>query len=294
MAVVIPSPPYRIALVGAGRVGTAVAELLRRTGHRVTGVASATARSALRASERLAAPIFDAAADLPAHDLVLIATPDGAISEVARAVSRRMEPGTVVVHFAGSLGIDVLHAVTEAGGLACALHPVQACPDVDTAITRLPGSAWGVTCSQGVEKWASNLIERDLQGVPVSVNELDRPLWHAASVTTSNGIAALLATGEAMLAAMGIEHPQRVLGPLAAGTVANAREGGGGAATLTGPLVRGEVSTIARHLERLRNRAPHLSASYALAAHSILDAAHRAGRVDGPTVRRVTGLLESS
>jgi predicted short-subunit dehydrogenase-like oxidoreductase (DUF2520 family) len=294
MAVVIPSPPYRIALIGAGRVGTAVAELMRRRGHLIVGVASATAGSAVRASERLEAPAFDATTDLPPCELVLIATPDAAIAGVARAVSSRMEPGTVVVHFAGSLGIDVLSSVTDVGGLPCALHPVQACPDVDTAVARLPGSAWGVTCSHGLEEWASALIERDLEGVPVLVHESERPLWHAAAVTTSNGIAALLATGEAMLAAMGVECPHRVLGPLAAGTVANARDGGGGAATLTGPVARGEVETVARHLDRLGAEAPHLSEAYVLAARLIVIAARRARSLDDATIERLAELLEGS
>lgn len=293
MAVVTPTPPYRIALIGAGRVGTAIAELMRRSGHRIAGVASGTAQSAELASERLAAPVFDATGELPACDLVLIATPDDAIAAVARVVSRSIEPGMVVVHLAGSLGVDVLRAVTGMGGLACALHPVQACPDVDTAIERLPGSAWGLTCSPGVDEWASKVIEHDLGGVPIAVEEVDRPLWHAAAVTTSNGVAALLATGEAMLVSIGIEHPERVLGPLAAGTVANARARGG-AATLTGPVVRGEVNTIARHLDRLRDHAPQLCQSYVLVARSVLAAARRAGRVDDATVNGVVKLLEGA
>jgi predicted short-subunit dehydrogenase-like oxidoreductase (DUF2520 family) len=96
---------------------------------------------------------------------------------------------------------------------------------------------------------------------------------------TSNGIAALLATAESILQKIGVADPEGVLGPLAAGAVANARAGGGGGATLTGPVVRGEVSTLRRHLEALEARAPELVPAYRLVARTILAAAARAGRL---------------
>ncbi len=294
MAAVIPTPPYRIALIGAGRVGTAVAELLRGNDHEIAGVAAATSRSAAAASVRLGAPIFGGADELPACDLVLIGTPDRAIRGVAERASRQIRPGTVVIHFAGSLGTSVLRSVMEAGGLACALHPVQACPDVDTAIKRLPGSAWGVTCEPGLEEWAAGLVQTDLRGLAVQVDEDDRALWHAAAVTTSNGIAALLDFGEALLTSIGVEAPEQVLAPLAVGTVSNARHGGGGGATLTGPLVRGETDTIAGHLRGLKRRAPGLSETYVLVARSILSAATRVGRMDASTTREIVAILEDS
>jgi predicted short-subunit dehydrogenase-like oxidoreductase (DUF2520 family) len=96
---------------------------------------------------------------------------------------------------------------------------------------------------------------------------------------TSNGIAALLAYGESILAAIGIDEPERVLGPLAEGTVANAVAGGGGGATLTGPIVRGEGATVKRHLTALRSRYPQLAAGYEGVADLILNAAVRSERI---------------
>jgi predicted short-subunit dehydrogenase-like oxidoreductase (DUF2520 family) len=288
----IPPPPHRVALIGAGRVGTAVAELMRRSNHLIVGVASATASSTSAGANRLHAPVFDLGAELPGCDLVLIGTPDGAIEAVARHLARRIRPGIVVVHFSGSAGVGPLESVTRAGAFACALHPVQACPDVDTAITRLPGSAWGVTCPVELRDWAVTLVAEDLGGLPVVVDEADRPLWHAAAVATSNGIAALMATGELILTSIGVERPERVLVPLAAGTVSNARARGGGAATLTGPVVRGEVSTIVRHLDHLRTHAPDLAGTYALITRTILSTAHRTKRVGDATLREVSEVLD--
>lgn len=286
-----PTSSLRIALVGAGRVGTAVTELLRRRGHIVAGVASRSAASARRSAELLGAPEFDVESELPAADLVLLGVPQGAIEAVAAQVAPRLGARSVVAHFAGSIGIAPLRPALDEGAGAVALHPVQACPDVNTAIERIPGSAWGVTASDGLTGWASDLVARDLEGLAVRVREGQRPLWHAASVIASNGIAALLATGEEMLRSIGVESPERVLGPLAAGAVANARAGGGGAATLTGPVVRGEDGIVAGHVYHIGASAPGLSDDYARVTRVVISAASRARRIDDETAAHMIKLL---
>lgn len=285
-----------IALVGAGRVGTAVASLLRDEGHAITGVTSRSETSASRGAARLGATTFDLRGALPdGTDLVLLGVPDPAIGEVAHDLGSRSLEGTVVIHFSGSLGIAPLAPIVQAGGKAAALHPVQACPDIDTAIRRLPGCAWGVTCLDAVtEGLAANLIARDLRGVPVKVAEADRPLWHAAAVTTSNGIAALMGAGEAILSAIGVDEPQHVLSPIAAGTVSNAAEGGGGAATLTGPMVRGEDGTVRRHVDALMERAPELLPLYRAAALLIVESAQVSGRISTGDRDAIVEIVEGS
>jgi predicted short-subunit dehydrogenase-like oxidoreductase (DUF2520 family) len=282
----------RLALVGAGRVGTAVASLLRNAGHEVVGVVSRSDASARSAARHLGAPTFARLNDLPPADLVLIGATESAIEEVARAVALNVVPGTVVVHFAGTFGLAPLRNAIANGARGAALHPVQAMPSVEQALARLPGSAWGVTCPPDLRAWAHSLIQADLRGEPIDVREEDRPLWHAASVTTSNGLAALLYAGERMLDAIGVERPESVLGPLVSGTLANALQGGGGGATLTGPAVRGERPTVDRHLHALRDRAPELAASYRLAARLVLEGAEAAGRVAPDDAQEMWALLE--
>ena len=270
--------PLRVALVGAGRVGTAVTLILDRSGFEVAGVSSRTKASQTAAARRLGCDEFDYRTGLPPTDVVLLGVGDEALEEVAELVALRIEGSTRVIHFSGSVGTRPLAPVVAAGGRALALHPVQACPDVDTAIARLPGAAWGVTGEGDDVEWAKRLISDALQGTPVRVGEEDRAAWHAAAVMVSNGIAALLAIGESMLAGIGVEPPEVVLGPIAAGTVQNAREGGGGAATLTGPVVRGEAHIIDRHLRALAGS--DLSDRYARVVQMIVSAARAAGRID--------------
>ena len=277
----------RVALVGAGRVGTAVAYLLQQKHHEIVAVSSRSTDVALRAAERLNSDVCRVD-ELPVADLVLLGVPDGAIEAVAEAVSERVRDGAFVCHFAGSYGPALLKSVVERGATGCATHPVQACPSVDAAIARLPNSAWGVTCTDpGAQDRIMELIDRDLDGLPIAVPEEVRSIWHAASVTTSNGIAALMAAAESMLADIGIDDPVRVLGPLAAGTVQNAREGGGAGPTLTGPVVRGEKEAIRRHLHALMDMHGSHFDEYRTVAYLIVQAALGAGRINDDTATEI-------
>ena len=285
----LPDPPFRVALVGAGRVGTAVAFLLRNAGHQIVSVSSRSSASAEAAAARLGAPVVQAG-DIRDVDVALLGVPDPALTDVVAGLPR---VGSVLVHFAGAAGIGPLASGSTERAL-CALHPVQACPDVEAAIRRLPGSAWGVTCTRGAEAWARRLVEEDLKGTAFGVAEEDRVVWHAAAVTTSNGISALLAVGESLLASIGIARPEQVLGPIAAGTVLNALERGGGGLALTGPVVRKETGLIVRHVDEIARRAPDLLPAYLQSLHMIVSSALAAGRIDHADELLLRQALDSS
>ena len=287
MASTLPTP-FSFALIGAGRVGTAVARILQDAGHVCLAVASRSDASRARTAALLAAPEYTIDS-LPEHDVTLLGVVDTAIERVAQKIAPDSHPGHVVIHFAGAFGLAPLESVIKAGGWGCALHPVQACPDIATAIERLPGSAWGVTCTWPAQGWARSLISGPLQGTPIDVDERARPVWHAAAVSTSNGIAALMAIGERLLMSIGTSEPEKILGPLALGTVTNAVTGGGGAKTLTGPAVRGDTRTIEHHIEAIRQSAPELLESYSLTARVILEA----GRLDPGTANSIRALLDA-
>lgn len=294
-ATTLPRPPYRVALVGAGAVGTAVSLVLRSRSHSISAVWSRTPSSAQRAGEVLATDVAATPEEaVRGATLVLIGAVDHAIAPLAHEVAAGVSAGAVVVHFAGSLGTQPLEAAARSGARAAALHPVQALPDVATALDRLSGSAWGVTADDDVATWSERFVEDEMGGQVVHVDEGDRPLWHAAAVSTSNGIAAVTSTGMAILSGLGIAAPADVLGPLAAGTVANVVARGGSGDAFTGPVVRGDAATIARHLDGLRARAPELLDEYVSVARAIVAGAARAGRLDASTHAAMATLLEAS
>ena len=286
-----PLARFHFGLLGAGRVGTAVSCLLRAAGHVPVGVWSRSEASARKAARSLGSRTVDSPGDLGGCEVVLIGASDPAIADVAGTMAPHVAPGVKVVHFAGSLGLEPLGPVTHAGALACALHPVQSCPDVDRAVRRLPGSAWGVTCSTAAEDWAIGLVEGDLAGRTVKVAETDRRAWHAAAVMTSNGLAALLGGGEAVLRALQVDAPRAVLAPLAEGTLRNAVEADDGIG-LTGPVARGETATVEGHLSALADVDQGLAEIYADVARVIVSGALWTGGIDDRTAHEMRRLLE--
>lgn len=188
--------------------------------------------------------VADAAADV---DLVLIATPDAAIAEVADAVA----PGrAVVAHVAGSLGLDVL-----GGHERCAaLHPLMSLPDPIVGAARLVGGWFAVAGDPIVEELAAAFGGRTFM-----IADEDRALYHAAAAVASNHLVALLGHAARLGAAAGV--PADALFALALGSADNAAMLGPTAA-LTGPAARGDETTIDAHLAAIGERAPRELAAY--------------------------------
>lgn len=281
----LAAPPRRftLCLVGAGRAGTAVAAALQAAGNAVAGVASRSDASAEAAAARFDAPVVRPGG-LPRCDVVLLGVPESALETVAAEVARPVEPGTVVWHLAGSVGVRPLEPVLAAGGRRCALHPVQGFPDADAGLARLAGSSWGLTCDAGLEAWARTVVTEDLGGRVFGLAEEDRPVWHAAAVTAASGAIAIMSLGERLLASIGVHSAGDVLGPLAGAAVANAAARGA-SASLTGPAVRGEWETVISHVDALEATAPDLVEPYREATRLIVRAAVLAGKMS-PEARR--------
>ena len=287
-----PKTPFRLVLIGAGRVGTAVTELLRRRGHSITGVASRTQDSAQRAAQLLRTTTFDLDGAMPEADVVLVAVSDDALPKVIDRIAPSARSGMVFWHVSGSLALETLRPVIERGAQGCAVHPMQACPSVDAAIANLPGSTWGVTVTPGLDSWAPRLVSEDLQGVPVVISPEHRALWHAASITTSTGINAVLAVGEALLEEIGVQRPHEALGPLALGTLKHSLSHGA-RQSVTGPLVRGEDATLRRHLRALEDASDgSLRQDYLLVARLVLERAGLAGRINDALSLQMRALLD--
>jgi len=212
-----------VRIVGAGRAGTAMAIALREVGWDVEPF-----------------PVRDADVSGAAGgvDLLVLATPDGVIDEVARAV----EPATdaVVAHLAGSLGLDVL----EPHPRRAAIHPLVALPDGATGARRLRSGGWFAVAGDELAR----RVVADLGGRPFEVADDKRALYHAAAVVASNHLVALLGQAERIAATAGV--PFEALLDLVGSTLANVVELGP-ASALTGPAARGDDATIRRHLEAL-------------------------------------------
>ena len=239
-----------VRVVGPGRAGRSMAVALTSVGWRVQELLG---RDAPPESLRSAAT---------GVDVVVLATPDESVAEVAAAV----EPvaSTVVLHLAGSLGLDVLAPHER----RAAVHPLVAMPDPDVGSRRLLAGSWFAVAGDAMA-WR---IVADLGGRAFEVADEHRAAYHAAAVIASNHLVALLGQAERVAATAGV--PFEAYLDLVRATVDNVAALGP-AAALTGPAARGDETTIARHLDAI---GPDERATYEAMAR---EARRLAGRPDG-------------
>ena len=248
------------ALAGPGRAGSSVALALVAAGWKSTGITGRTVESpSTRAAvARLGCPPV-VAADLGrgAH-LVVIATPDAVIPEVAGAIAPGLEPGALVVHCSGAQGLDALAPIAEARPDVeiGALHPLQTFAAPDPA--RLAGAWAAVAGPTEVTEIALALGLR-----PFVVPDAQRAAYHAAAVVASNHVVALLGQVARIADAAGV--PVEAFWPLVNTTVANV-EARGATDALTGPVARGDHATVAAHLRSVHPTEHDAYRSMALAA----------------------------
>jgi predicted short-subunit dehydrogenase-like oxidoreductase (DUF2520 family) len=214
----------RLAIVGRGRVGHALADALGAAGYEVDGP-------------------LGRSADGAGSDAVFLCVPDGEIAEAARAIRQ----GPLVGHCSGATGLDVL-----APHEAFSLHPLMTVT-ADGATFAGAGAAIAGITPRALS--TAQELAHALGMQPVEIAEPDRATYHAAASIASNFLVTLEAAAERLGATVGLEREQLV--PLVRATVENwARLGPGRA--LTGPVARGDEATIKRQREAVAEAAPEL------------------------------------
>ena len=242
-----PAGNQSLALVGPGRAGTTIALGLVEHGWEVVAVAgrapdTVSTVAAVACLSSRAALVSDAGRGAA---VVIVATPDRAIEATARAVGPSLEPGALVLHLAGSRGLDVFtDLVSERpDGRVGALHPLQSFPSPTNGLERLHGSWAAVAGDPQTAELARTLGLR-----PFELRDDERLRYHAAAVVASNHVVALLGQVERLASTCGV--PFDAFAPLVQSSVVNAF-GIGPALALTGPVARGDLVTVEQHLATL-------------------------------------------
>ena len=236
-----------VSLIGPGRAGTTMALALLEHGWRVVAVAgrapdapsTVSAAACLGAEQTL---VSDAGVGAT---LVIVSTPDRAIAAAAKAAAGSLESGALVLHLAGSLGVDAFSSLLEVRSdiRVGALHPLQLFPSASMGVERLRG-AWAAVAGDPQTAELARLLGMR----PFDLPDAERANYHAAAVVASNHLVALLGQVERLAAASGV--PFEAFAPLVRSSVADAFSLGPGRA-LTGPVARGDLATVERHLETL-------------------------------------------
>jgi len=255
----------RIAIIGAGKVGTAMGYLLRSAGYAIVAVTDRNPAAAEKCLSYTGGKLYAHPSEAAnAANMILITTPDDEIAGICTTLSDTgaISPGDKVVHMSGAGGLDLLESARRSGAVVASIHPIQSFADIEGAIENLPGSVFGVTALPEIEIWAEKLVG-DLGGIPFLIADSDKPLYHAAACMASNYLTTLLHTVETIYASFGLarEEALKAFWPLVRGTMKNI-ERQGTVSALTGPIARGDTGTIKKHLAAFSVKLPRLLRVY--------------------------------
>ena len=241
-----------VGIIGAGKVGAVLGAALRGAEHAVIGASAVSDASKERVETLLpGVPILDVQDIVERAELVLLAVPDDALGPLVNGLAKlgAWQPGQLVAHTSGRFGVGILHPVRAAGAVPLALHPAMTFTGMSLDLTRLLDCTFGVTADAAMLPIAQALVV-EMGAEPVAIAEADRVLYHAALAHGSNHLVTLVAQASQLLRDVGVDAPDRMLGPLLRATLENALASGESA--LTGPVARGDTGTVAAHAGALR------------------------------------------
>lgn len=281
-----------VGIVGAGAVGTALGLAISRAGWPVRAVASRDAgrRDRFRSLVPTARAFMEPAAVLDEVELTILAVPDDAIASVIEPL--RLYSGQALVHTSGLLGAEVLQPTLAAGSQIGAFHPlVSFTADVERSVAAIKGSTIALEGDDRLMGLLADLAEA-MGGLPVRLPKGSKAAYHAAAVLASGGLVALLDAIATLGAAAGLDErgALAVYGRLIEQTLANARSMGV-AASLTGPITRGDSGTLEVHLATLSRLAPGVMDLYLAAARREVEMAERRRTLSPEQVERLRRAL---
>jgi predicted short-subunit dehydrogenase-like oxidoreductase (DUF2520 family) len=265
------------AIVGCGKVGTALGIFLTRAGYIPAGFASRSLSSA----KHLADIVFsDHISNIPWHvtrsaDVVFITTPDSAIEETCSTISQNagFADHAVVLHCSGALASSVLSSAKTCNAWTGSMHPLQSFASADYRNNPFKGVIVSIEGDGPAVKIAKT-IASDLDGTAVTLLTEAKTLYHASAVAASNYLVTLIDFAVQLIQEAGIDRKDafNLLKPLIEGTLSNIEKVGAREA-LTGPIARGDVKTVKKHMEDIGSKRPDLLALYKLLGFYTVDIA---------------------
>ena len=256
----------RIGFIGAGVLGSGLALALHQAGFDVCAASSLNLRSAEELASRIprCRPLRTNQEVCDSTDLVFITTSDAVITPVTASLQWR--PGQEVVHCCGVSGRELLQPAAEQGANTGAFHPFQTfarIDDADEAARRLSGVTFAISAESSLEEYLKGLAE-ELGGRPVIMDDEFRALYHVSAILSCGYLVTLLQMAARIWEAGNYceEEGLQAVVAIARATLDNVARLGP-EASVTGPLVRGDVAVVQQHLEALMDHKPELAGLYA-------------------------------
>ncbi|HEY6233097.1 MAG TPA: DUF2520 domain-containing protein [Pyrinomonadaceae bacterium] len=255
-------PRPTVAIIGAGRLGQALAIALSRRDYPIVALVARHRRKAEQAAAAMnnngrkpRALISTELAQLPDADIILIATPDDAIQETAQQLSRILtKTRATVLHTSGALSSEILDSLAEKHFETGSIHPLVSISTPAAGAEALRGAFYCLEGTRKAKAVAASLV-RTLGGSSFTVSRENKTLYHAAAVMVSPHLVSLFDLATELLEACGLSKrkSREVLAPLLASTVSNLKTADASRA-LTGTFARGDIATVRAHLAALSGK----------------------------------------
>jgi predicted short-subunit dehydrogenase-like oxidoreductase (DUF2520 family) len=281
----------KLGFIGAGTVGTALSARLSGRAYAVVAVSSRSQASAQNLAQAVnGCRVFDSQGVADNAELIFITTPDDAIAQVASRI--KWHPGQGVVHCSGADSTAILRPAKDSGAEVGVFHPLQTFASVKQAMENMPGSTFALEAGEPLLKTLKDMANA-LGGQWVELKAGDKVLYHAAAVIACNYMVTLLKLATDLWQTFDVPPQQatRALLPLLRGAIHNI-ETVGIPQCLTGPIARGDVGTIRKHLDALEQTAPHLVATYRELGLQTIPIAVAKGRIDKNQAEELRVILQ--
>ncbi len=281
----------KLGFIGAGTVGTALAIKLNSRDYPVVAVASRSQASAGNLAERVkgCSAVSSSQDVADAAELVFITTPDDAIASVAAQVDWHRGQG--VVHCCGAESTDILAPARKSGARTGAFHPLQIFASVEKALENIPGSTVAIEAEPPLLETLKD-IATALGGQWIELKAGDRVVYHASAVVACNYLVTLEKLATDLWQTFNVPRQQAVqaLLPLIRGTIRNI-ETVGIPDCLTGPIARGDIGTVKKHLDALEKAAPDLLSTYRELGLKTIPVALDKGKIDEQRAKELEAVL---
>jgi predicted short-subunit dehydrogenase-like oxidoreductase (DUF2520 family) len=283
-----------IAIVGAGAVAQALGQLLLRRGAKVVALASRTRHTAERAANFIGPTVrVVTITELPLlARRLLVATSDNAIEPVAQMLAEAGMSAGVALHTCGAKGPEALGPLRLRGVACGVLHPLQTIVTPEQGVRDLVGVTFGVAGDHDAVEWAEEIV-KGLDGKPLRIKADELGKYHAAAVMSSNALVAVIDAAVVLMMRAGIEEQAALtaLAPIARASLENILRLGPRRA-LTGPIARGDVSTVTAHMDAIATAPPAIAALYRAVAEQLLMISQQRG-LPAPTLRALLAAIQS-
>lgn len=292
-------PTPAVFIMGAGVVGTALAARLVRAGIPVIGLHGR--QTDLSDAARAISGVVSSTGDIPdimsESDVIIISVRDERVPEVCERLVKenRLRPGHVLLHTSGANpAATILAAARPHVRAVGTLHPLVSFADPRVAATSLEQVAFGIEGDEPARQAAKRIV-RALGARAVILDAENLALYHAGAVMASNYVVALADMAQSLLVKAGVPQPQALpaLIPLLTSVVQNLAQLGLPGA-LTGPVERGDVSSVEQHLKILEARAPEVLELYRSVGLDVLRLAREKSNLDAATVARLEALFSGA